>query len=216
MRNYLMMYRRRDVAIAILLSILIIDISILLVTFVPVIYAVNLPSFHIDRLTGCTNKQIFSAYYTICRYLSIFHQGPLKVPYFKLTDHTLIHFADVRHLFIVFELYVPISVIALWHLIRKALAEGEVMFLKLTVVITAVILLVFGFLGISDFNSAFVMMHQLLFRNNYWLIDPLKDPIINIFPEKFFQYCLFGILILIIVFNAIILIIYERKKRQVS
>lgn len=214
MRNYLMMYHKRDVLIAILLSVLIIDLSILMITFVPVIYAVCLPGFHIDVLTGKTNDQIFKAFTTICAYLSIFHFGALKVPYFHLTNHTLIHFRDVKHLFIAFQLYVPVAVIALIILIRRALKDHEIMFLKLTVVITGIILAVFAFFGITDFSSAFVLMHQLLFRNNYWLIDPMKDPIINIFPEDFFKYCLFGILGIIVIANGIVLIIYEREKKK--
>ena len=214
MTNYLMMYHKRDVLIAILLSLLIIDLSILVITFVPVIYAISLPSFHIDYLTGKSNAQIYQAFTTICHYLSIFVGAPLKVPYFTLTKHTLIHFSDVKHLFIIFQLYVPISVAALIVLIRKALKDREIMFLKLTVIVTAVILIVFAFLGLSDFSSAFVLMHQLLFRNNYWLIDPIKDPIINIFPEEFFKYCLFGILAIILVLNAVLLLIYQKNKHR--
>ena len=30
------------------------------------------------------------------------------------------------------------------------------------------------------------MMHHVLFNNNYWLINPDIDPIINIFPESYF------------------------------
>lgn len=215
MRNYFMMYHKRDVAIAVILSVLIIDLSILLVTFVPVIYAVTFRSFHIDALTNKTNEQIFQAFTTICAYLSIFHLGALKVPYFHLTNHTLIHFRDVKHLFIAFQLYVPLAIIALTLLVRRALKDREIMFLKLTVVITGMILIVFAFLGISDFNSAFVLMHQLLFRNNYWLIDPLTDPIINIFPEDFFKYCLFGILALIVLANAVLLVLYKTKNKKI-
>ena len=37
-----------------------------------------------------------------------------------------------------------------------------------------------------DFDGAFTMMHHILFNNNYWLINPDIDPIINIFPESYF------------------------------
>lgn len=86
--------------------------------------------------------------------------------------------------------------------------------MKLTVVITVVIIAFFGIVAALDFNDAFVIMHQLLFSNNYWLIDYTKDPVIWIFPEKLFEQLLIAILVIIAVLNAIFLIIYEWYKKK--
>lgn len=43
-----------------------------------------------------------------------------------------------------------------------------------------------GIVAMSDFDAAFTLFHKILFNNDYWLINPFIDPIINIFPEKYF------------------------------
>ena len=60
-----------------------------------------------------------------------------------------------------------------------------------------------------NFDSAFTLMHQLIFRNNYWLIDPSVDPIINIFPETFFLEL--GVILLAIIALMIVLMIIIDK-----
>lgn len=212
MKNYLMTYHKRDVGMAFLLSTLIIDAAVLFVTFVPLIYKANIDGFALNRVTGLSNDQIVTSFTTICQYLSIFHHGPLQVPYFTLSKHALIHFADVRKVMIVLQLYLPIGAVLAFFLIQKAIKEREVSYLKLTAFISALILIFFGFVGLSDFSSAFTMMHQLLFHNNYWLMDPLVDPVINIFPEEFFKLCLIAILIIIIVINALLVALYAYFK----
>lgn len=207
-----MMYRKRDIGIALLLSTLIIDAAVLFVSFIPLIYKANIESFDLTKVTGLTNPQIVKAFTAICAYLSIFHRGSLNVPYFTLSKHALIHFQDVRHLFIALQLYLPIGAIMAFLCIRQAIKDREVSYLKLTAIISAIILVLFAFLGLSDFSSAFTMMHQLLFRNNYWLMDPFVDPVINIFPEEFFRLCLIAILVIIVVINALLVALYTYLK----
>lgn len=38
-----------------------------------------------------------------------------------------------------------------------------------------------------DFNGAFIKMHELLFSNDLWLMDPETDPMIRMLPEAFFM-----------------------------
>ncbi len=47
-------------------------------------------------------------------------------------------------------------------------------------------MIIIGIACLIDFNQVFTLMHQILFRNSYWIMDPSIDPVINIFPESFF------------------------------
>ena len=65
--------------------------------------------------------------------------------------------------------------------IKKALALS--LFTGFT---TLGLVFIVGGTAYVDFDGAFTMMHHILFNNNYWLINPDIDPIINIFPESYF------------------------------
>jgi len=54
----------------------------------------------------------------------------------------------------------------------------------------ALFFLPFAAIGIwaaVDFNSAFIRMHELLFSNDLWLMDPRTDLMIRMLPERFFM-----------------------------
>ena len=37
-----------------------------------------------------------------------------------------------------------------------------------------------------DFNRYFTVFHEMFFNNDLWLLDPVTDRLVNIFPEEFF------------------------------
>lgn len=50
----------------------------------------------------------------------------------------------------------------------------------------AVILISLGILYFTDFTQAFHKFHEIFFTNDYWLLDPSKDRLIQLMPLKFF------------------------------
>ena len=46
---------------------------------------------------------------------------------------------------------------------------------------------------IVDFNNLFYKFHLLVFNNNFWILDPKTDNLINFFPESFFDNALIKI-----------------------
>ena len=109
-------------------------------------------------------------------------------------DREKTHMVDVRNLFIagwnLRNICVVVVVIALFVLIFlnkkktiKVLARG---FLIITLVI-AIISAILGVVISRDFTSAFITFHKILFpQNEFWILDPNTDLLINIVPEGFF------------------------------
>lgn len=65
-------------------------------------------------------------------------------------------------------------------------------FLGSTLVLLAVA--VIGVLGAIDFDSLFVLFHQLSFNNGLWLLDPHTDLLIRLMPIGFFiSYAAIGL-----------------------
>ena len=122
---------------------------------------------------------------------------------------TSIHFADVKKVLGVIQIYFLLSTLILIPLIHTSLKEKRHMFFKTTPIVLIVIIGIVGSFMAMNFDSAFTLMHQLIFRNNYWLIDPSVDPIINIFPETFFLEL--GVILLAIIALMIVLMIIIDK-----
>lgn len=48
-----------------------------------------------------------------------------------------------------------------------------------------------GILAIVGFDSAWERMHEIIFTNDFWLLDPTTDRLIQMFPETFWQEATF-------------------------
>ncbi len=99
------------------------------------------------------------------------------------------HFADVKQLVVVNNLVLlvttPLSGYFLHQLRRRKLLW------QLQRPVTVMALIPFGLLVLllANFQTFFTDFHQVLFRNQDWLFDPVTDPIINVLPEAFFMHC---------------------------
>ena len=214
MKYFLNGARGKDIFTGLLFSLAIIIGSVLLVTFFPIIYQVGISSYDLEGYTGLNNAQMVKSLTTICHYLFLFAKEPLEVPYFTLTKETLIHFKDVKAIYAFLQVFFMVDIVVLIYMIRSHLKENNIEFLNVTGKISFIIVIFFGFLSLTSFDEAFILMHQMLFRNNYWLIDPVKDPIIRIFPEMFFNHCLIGILLLIILVNIVLQFLYRKVRHS--
>ena len=95
----------------------------------------------------------------------------------------------------------------------KKIKEKEYRFLRLTGLITIIVPTVLGFLAALDFERAFVLFHQIVFRNDYWIFDYRTDPVITILPETFFMHC-FMLIVVIVCLLAIICLGYYRYQQK--
>ena len=101
------------------------------------------------------------------------------------------------------------------YLVYRQIKQKEYRFFKLTAILTIVIPLILGFFAFIDFDRLFVMFHQLVFSNDYWLFNPRLDPIINILPENFFMHC-FILIVFIVLFSAFICYkIYQHYQKMI-
>ena len=64
--------------------------------------------------------------------------------------------------------------------------------------------------GIVAFDKLFVLFHEIVFRNDYWMFSSVTDPVIKILPEEFFMHGFFAIIGFVFLF-AFILWVYFRK-----
>ena len=64
----------------------------------------------------------------------------------------------------------------------------------------------------SNWEAFFIGFHHVMFSNDYWLFDPLRDPVILLLPEQFFFHCA-GVFALFWSFSALLLVVAGRKRK---
>lgn len=78
--------------------------------------------------------------------------------------------------------------------------------------IITVIFLSISIMMMINFSKAFYFFHKIFFRNDYWIFDPKKDPIINALPEELFMIEAILIIILLLIFTVVIKVLYFKNK----
>ena len=123
-----------------------------------------------------------------------------------MSEHGRIHFVEVKRIFYMIQyLCIVTGILLLAGLIRK-LPRRDYGSLKLISIFTLSIPLVLGVAVSLNWEYFFIKFHELFFRNDYWIFDPVTDPVILILPDEFFFHCaaaiLFFLLLGCILFGA--------------
>jgi len=125
------------------------------------------------------------------------------------SDIEIRHMIDVR---VLYDVGFLIRNISFWLLLFLILAMA---FFKVPilatlarcsreVIVTFLILLILLIAAIAiDFSRAFVIFHLIFFNNDYWILDPRVDLLINIVPQVFFVEISMMIGVLLLLFSAV-------------
>ena len=107
-----------------------------------------------------------------------------EMPYFNEKEQT--HLNDIRLLFALFDkawlLLISAAILAFLLLKApdpKSLAFGSALAVLLLLALIACFAI--------NFEAAFIAMHQVLFTNDLWLLDPSTDLLICLMPENMFS-----------------------------
>jgi integral membrane protein (TIGR01906 family) len=112
--------------------------------------------------------------------------GPLFTP------REVIHMRDVKHLVrAVFALqtaalsYVALYAVARLLAQRRAAWAGLARLCRMSALGTLAAGVAFGVTTLVGFDRLFVRFHQLSFSNDFWMLDPLQDRLVQMFPFDF-------------------------------
>ena len=192
-----MTYSKKDILTSMSFMLFIISFSVVFVAFFKPLYYFDIHHLKLVENTRYTYQQIKENYQILIHYQSIFYQGKLVFKDFIMSIVCLLTFCTTSYL------------------VYRQIKQKEYRFFKLTAILTIVIPLILGFFAFIDFDRLFVMFHQLVFSNDYWLFNPRLDPIINILPENFFMHC-FILIVFIVLFSAFICYkIYQHYQKTI-
>ena len=194
------------------ISLAMISISVLIILNSTSLYALIVDFYELPYETNLTRQALIENYRQITTYLQVPWIRELQMSDFYMSETGRIHFHEVKIiiqvLYFIFIITTFTWVLAQIKSIKTLPIFNQAANLIL-VTISSLILLMF-----IDFSKAFTWFHKLLFNNDYWIFNPITDPVILALPEELFL--IFGVIICLILFIQCLLIkvIYLKKKRR--
>lgn len=199
-------------ALALVLTLTIISVSVVFTLAFRPLYYLDISVLNIPEQSGYSEEEIRANYNVLIDYNLSFGKDPLSFPSLAMSEPGRIHFEEVRSIFDIFKYMAMSGVILSIAGILFCIRRKEYWYLKLTSILSVALPVILGLLVAFNWDWAFVAFHHLAFDNDYWIFDPLTDPVITILPDTFFMHCALMILGCVILGSIICGQIYRRHK----
>ncbi len=183
--------------VALLLLIWLICLAIALTVWCRPLYYWDIEHLHIPEQAGLSLETVRENYDALIDYNLLISPDTLTFPDFPMSTSGRTHFAEVKRIFVAAQWIALIG--AGIFLLACLRVRSDIWYRALGYagwLAGGAVLLVGGTVLVS-WDTAFTLMHKLLFRNDYWIFDAATDPVITILPDTFFLHC--GVMILLLV-----------------
>lgn len=164
------------------------------------------------NLYQLSDEEIHENYSRMVDYLLQPQPGELTFTKLPMSEEGRIHFADVRALVQgLFRLTLPALGLALPLAYLLFVKKQDRLALKLSAGFCLFFPLLIGSAMLINFEESFIAFHRLFFRNDFWLFDPARDPIILYLPSSFFA-AMGGLLLLLLILAAVLQYVLAQVK----
>lgn len=185
-----------DVICTVIVMIFIISAAVMLTLVFKPLYYYDVQKLQLARETGYSEEEILKNYDALIQYNVSPFEKELQLPTLEMSEEGRIHFEEVK---VIFQLFLKLFLItALLAAVITAVKKknGQYAYLKLAGILTLLVPTICGIFVAVNWERAFVLFHEIAFANDYWLFDPVTDPIILLLPDAFFMHCAVMILVL--------------------
>lgn len=194
----------------------IISIAVLGVLNTTIVYRYVIYKYELYNYTGLSTEILMDNYKRIIYYVQNPFNKELVLNNLYMSNWGRIHFFEVKQIFIVLYIIsaIFISIIILKIVTNKNNDLGKRMIKTFnnSVNIIVLILISVSTMAVIDFSKTFYFFHKVFFRNDYWIFDPITDPIINALPEELFMIELILVISSLIIFGLIIKVVHLKNK----
>lgn len=173
---------------------------------------------HLDILafTSVSKETLIASYHQLLQFLNLPWVTELNLVHFPMSISGYQHFVEVKQLFLLNHLVwlvtTPVSLYYLWQLKKDRRGYRLVRPFQWAIGLPVFL----GTIMALGFDTFFVTFHEIFFRNDAWLFDPVTDPIINVLPEAFFMHCFVLFFILIESLFVFFLWLGKRSAKKLS
>lgn len=208
------MKRFSDAFLAVTVMVFIISAAVIITLEFRPLYYWDIKNLNIAEESGYTEEEIRENYDVLIDYNVSPFQKKLQFPSLPMSEAGEIHFREVKEIFQIFlKLFIGSGILVLVGAAVKH-RKKEFAYLKWASVITIAIPAVVGVMVGVFWEKTFVLFHNIMFDNDYWLFDPETDPVINILPDEFFMHCAVMIIAIAAIGAAVCFGLWKRKSRK--
>ena len=154
--------------------------------------------YGVSQVTGLSAHYLEESAIRLIQYFNSLVESPQIMvahasgsPFPLFHDYELVHLADVKVLFAVNSVLQASALLLVVYLVLAASSQGrgaDVLHgLQRGAAATLVLLALTAVAFIADFGRMFVIFHLVAFDNSFWLLDPLTDHLVMLFPYGFWQ-----------------------------
>jgi integral membrane protein (TIGR01906 family) len=162
------------------------------------LYARGFRVYGVSHVTGLSMDYLEQAASRLIHYFNSLVDSPQMVvshadgiPFELFHDYELIHLADVKVLFAANSVVQACSLLLVVAIVLAGLSLGRradvLVGLQRGAIATLVLLAASAMAFVVDFGQMFVVFHLVAFDNPFWLLDPLTDYLVMLFPFGFWQ-----------------------------
>ena len=204
----------KNILISLCLALFIISASVTITLNFRPLYYHDISSLKIEETSGFSKKVIRENYDALIDYNQFFYSGKLKLT-LPMSREGKIHFEEVKRIFVGIEYLCVITLILSCFLIKRKIRSRNIDFLRSASIITVLLPVIVGILCAVNWDAAFTLFHEIMFRNDYWIFDYTTDPVITILPESFFMHCFMMIIVIVIMISVLCYVLYKKKRNQI-
>lgn len=191
------------------LSLFIIGVSILLTVSFKELYYFDINHLDIAINNNLSVNEVKQNYDYMIDYNLGKISGNFNLPTIKSSLEGKIHFQEVKdivqNVLKVLLVSFVISLVGIYISIKNKNINFLNTTSKLVLILTIVVLIPIAI----NFDKAFILFHEIMFDNDYWIFDPEKDPIINLLPQEFFFHASLMIIGLILLSSLFLKLLYK-------
>ncbi len=195
------------------LTLFIFSASVTAVLYLRWLYYLDIRLLDIPALSGMTEEKVRLNYDALMDYCQLWFRGSLSFPTLPMSREAQIHFADCKRIFDAIQITAVFTgLISMMMAVR--LRRRPKRWIRAAGIMCLAVPTTLG-TGIFFFwDRFFILFHTLVFSNDYWLFDPVSDPVILMLPDAYFLHCAAVILVLIVIGAAICLRISSGRRRK--
>lgn len=207
-------HRFLQIVLGIVLSTAILAAAVALTLNFRPLYVRDVGAYDLPGRTGMSQAEILEQYDALIAYNNIGGPDVLEFPDLPSSETGLIHFAEVKTIFLAFEWWAILGGILSIAGILFFRRQKSKRYLQCAGLISLLFPAAVGLLVALCWDKVFVWFHQIFFRNDYWIFSADTDPIILLLPDGYFMHCAVLIIGLYLLGGAACLICYGLSRRK--
>ncbi len=204
-----------DVMLAIIMMLMIISFSVVMTLNFKPLYYFDIDFLSIPEQSGYSEEVIRENYDVLIDYNNLWGADTLEFPSLEMSETGRIHFEEVKEVFGLFEIILIATVILAIPLAVYCIhIRKDPTYLLLAGIFTIAIPAAAGVLIALNWERVFVLFHEIVFNNDYWVFNPATDPVITILPNEFFMHCAIMIVLMSILGAVLCMVNYSSRKAK--